>query len=54
MGKKTVAWFYEQLKNSMVGYEVNGNPMQRKFTLYNIANTLYKKYNKQRKKPGEQ
>ena len=44
MGKKTVKWFYEQLKNSMVGYEVNGNPMQRKFTLYNIANTLYKEY----------
>lgn len=49
MKKKTVQDFYRLLKNSMIGYEVNGNPMQRKFTLYNIAGMLFKKQKEKNK-----
>lgn len=36
-----VKHFYKQLNDSMVGYLVNGNPVQRKFTLMNMANYMY-------------
>ena len=32
---------FKQLNESMLGYQVNGNPVQREFTLHNMANKLY-------------
>ena len=34
---------YNELDKSMIGYLVNGNPVQRRFTLLNIANYTYMK-----------
>lgn len=31
----------QQLEKSLVGYQVNGNPVQREFTLRNIAQYTY-------------
>jgi len=48
--KNSVRAVYKSLVNSMVGYEVNGNPEQRRFTLLNIASYIVKKI-KSKEKP---
>jgi len=40
--KSKVQALYTKLVNSMIGYEVNGNPEKRRFTLMNIANYIVK------------
>ena len=37
----------KQLENSMLGYEVNGNPVKRHFTLMNIARVQFDKLTEQ-------
>jgi len=44
MNKHRFESLYKELENSMIGYEVNGNPMQRTYTLRNIAYYLLKKH----------
>lgn len=40
MKNKQVQKLYNSLANSMLGYRVNGNPVQRKMELLNIAKYL--------------
>lgn len=49
MDKIEVEKLYQLLENSLVGYEVNGNPKQRKYFLYNIAVYMYRLKNKNKK-----
>lgn len=38
--RKILNYIHERLHNSMLGYQVNGNPMKRTFMLLDIARTM--------------
>jgi len=40
---KIIQYFCSQLKNSLVGYEVNGNPEKRMSTIRNCAYSMFLK-----------
>ena len=45
MREQIIQYLSSQLENTLVGYEVNGNPTKRYFFLRNIALSQYLKMN---------
>ena len=50
MKDQIIQYLVLQLEKSLVGYEVNGNPIKRQFVLRNIALSQYLKMTDQDKK----
>lgn len=38
--QRIIKYLQQKLENSMIGYEVNGNPIKRRFSILNIAKTM--------------
>ena len=47
---RIIQHIFDQLDNSMIGYQVNGNPTQRKYTLLNIARYIFSQMNSHKKR----
>ncbi len=48
MDKNEVERIYQRLKNSLFGFEVNGNPEKRRFYLLGVARYLASKRKKKK------